>query len=388
MLRRAQKHRRRVALAGGYGSFTKAEWDAIVARQRGRCADCGERKPLTVDHIVPVARGGCNFAFNIQGLCGPCNGRKNDRITDQQWSLFDGHRESKKPKKRTVPRVDPSSRAKPELKRPAVWADVCQEHTPPHCKACDRARARRNWRRNNPEPPPRVRKEPEPKVKREPKELLRGVSIPQSAYALVVAEASKRKVTIASIVAEAVLARYGDPHDESDARDDRTRDGTLPLPKAKTKRKNWTQAEVVALVLRYQETGTVTGEEQAKLIELGIIPKPEKVTLTRAVQVQADHALAYFEEMPDGQRPLAIRYAAQASSEPSPEAGGEVTSEELIANKRRELADIEDEMDRVKGHRDDLEDELEGLYEDQGIAKRELADLLNAAFTAAHQEAK
>lgn len=206
--RRAQKHRRRVKLAGGYGSFTKAEWDAIVARQRGRCVDCHERKPLTVDHVVPVSRGGCNFAFNIQGLCGPCNARKNDRITDQQFSLFDGHRESKRPRKRIGPRIRPS-RAKPELKRPAIWADACQNHSPPHCKECDRTRGRRNWRRDHPEPPPRIPREP--KVKREPKEPLRGVSIPKSAYEIVVAEASKRKVTIASLVAEAVMARYGVP---------------------------------------------------------------------------------------------------------------------------------------------------------------------------------
>jgi hypothetical protein len=91
---------------------------------------------------------------------------------------------------------------------------------------------------------------------------------------------------------------------------------TIPVASTpqKPKRKSWTQAEVVALVLRYQETGTVTGEEQAKLTELGIIPKPTKVTLTRAVEAQADHAVAYFEDMPEGQKALAIRYAIKALS--------------------------------------------------------------------------
>jgi 5-methylcytosine-specific restriction endonuclease McrA len=73
------------------GSFTRAEWDAIVKRQHGRCADCAIKpEKLTVDHIIPLAKGGCNYAFNIQALCARCNSRKNSKVAPgAQHTLFD-----------------------------------------------------------------------------------------------------------------------------------------------------------------------------------------------------------------------------------------------------------------------------------------------------------
>lgn len=81
--------RRRHRIRAAAGDFTKREWDAIVKKQRGRCADCSKKRKLTIDHIVPIAKGGCNFAFNLQGLCRPCNTRKYVRLTTPAVSLFD-----------------------------------------------------------------------------------------------------------------------------------------------------------------------------------------------------------------------------------------------------------------------------------------------------------
>lgn len=70
---RRRRHRQRAAA----GSYTRAEWEAVVRKQRGRCADCGIKvKRLTVDHIVPISKGGTNYIINIRGLCQPCNSRK------------------------------------------------------------------------------------------------------------------------------------------------------------------------------------------------------------------------------------------------------------------------------------------------------------------------
>ena len=83
-------HRRRARKRDALGSFTAAEFALIVKRQRGRCAECCDKAKLTRDHIIPLAAGGSNFAFNIQGLCHPCNVRKGARIAqDAQFSLFD-----------------------------------------------------------------------------------------------------------------------------------------------------------------------------------------------------------------------------------------------------------------------------------------------------------
>ena len=82
--------RRRIAKHGSLGSHTTAEWLAIKKKQKLKCAECGRKRLLTRDHIVPVARGGSDFAFNIQGLCRPCNSGKRDRLRPYaNSSLFD-----------------------------------------------------------------------------------------------------------------------------------------------------------------------------------------------------------------------------------------------------------------------------------------------------------
>ena len=47
--------------------------------QRGSCAYCGQAfapKDLTMDHVVPVARGGRSTKGNVVAACKPCNNKK------------------------------------------------------------------------------------------------------------------------------------------------------------------------------------------------------------------------------------------------------------------------------------------------------------------------
>jgi len=74
-VRRAMRHRRR-ELVRGKPSFTAVEWSALVAQYEGRCAYCGERGLLQVDHRTPLARGGANTIDNILPACGRCNLKK------------------------------------------------------------------------------------------------------------------------------------------------------------------------------------------------------------------------------------------------------------------------------------------------------------------------
>lgn len=86
---RAKQNRRRAKKALALGSHTNAEWLAIVKKQKDRCANCHRKTKLQRDHIVPISRGGSNFAFNIQGLCISCNASKHAKITTPVVSLFD-----------------------------------------------------------------------------------------------------------------------------------------------------------------------------------------------------------------------------------------------------------------------------------------------------------
>lgn len=49
----------------------------------GRCAECGGREHLEVDHIIPVSRGGTSGRDNLQALCRKCNRIKRVRLSVQ-----------------------------------------------------------------------------------------------------------------------------------------------------------------------------------------------------------------------------------------------------------------------------------------------------------------
>lgn len=78
----AKAHRRRAREKGAEGSYSDSDWRAIVKQQDGRCLACGKKRKLTVDHVIPLDKGGSNNPENLQGLCGRCNSRKGTDTTD------------------------------------------------------------------------------------------------------------------------------------------------------------------------------------------------------------------------------------------------------------------------------------------------------------------
>lgn len=81
----ATKRRRRAAIrASGAYRFTGADWKRCVDRLGGRCFYCGEIGPMTMDHVVPVVRGGTHGAGNIVPACMSCNCHKQGR-TVAEW---------------------------------------------------------------------------------------------------------------------------------------------------------------------------------------------------------------------------------------------------------------------------------------------------------------
>ena len=84
----ALESRRRARKAGNGGSHTVAEWATKCAAFNDCCAYCGQSKPLTRDHVVPLSRGGTDDIANIVPACQSCNSRKNAQtgheFTNQQ----------------------------------------------------------------------------------------------------------------------------------------------------------------------------------------------------------------------------------------------------------------------------------------------------------------
>lgn len=75
-------HRRRDRVRGTASHFSQAEWRELCAKYDQRCLCCGQQKPLSPDHVVPISRGGSNAIENIQPLCRQCNQTKGAKTID------------------------------------------------------------------------------------------------------------------------------------------------------------------------------------------------------------------------------------------------------------------------------------------------------------------
>jgi 5-methylcytosine-specific restriction endonuclease McrA len=81
-IQKASKQNRR---ARSKGRFTANEWKELKAVYNYRCLCCGEIEPrilLSVDHVIPLVKGGSNTIDNIQPLCVSCNSKKGTKTTD------------------------------------------------------------------------------------------------------------------------------------------------------------------------------------------------------------------------------------------------------------------------------------------------------------------
>lgn len=85
--KRASEQRRRSAKIGnGVFEISKKEISKIIS---SACVACGSYDKMTMDHIIPLSRGGKHSIGNLQPLCFSCNSSKNNR-TMTEWLLSKG----------------------------------------------------------------------------------------------------------------------------------------------------------------------------------------------------------------------------------------------------------------------------------------------------------
>ena len=80
-VRKAAHQRRRSRLYGNGGSYTAHEWASLCSWFGNICLLCGATD-ITVDHVLPLSKGGTNTIGNLQPLCGRCNMSKHNHYVD------------------------------------------------------------------------------------------------------------------------------------------------------------------------------------------------------------------------------------------------------------------------------------------------------------------
>lgn len=74
---RVRNHNKRTT-----GKITKGTFGTLIDRDGNKCLGCLKSPPevrLSIDHILPISRGGTNDISNLQILCVPCNSAKGAR---------------------------------------------------------------------------------------------------------------------------------------------------------------------------------------------------------------------------------------------------------------------------------------------------------------------
>jgi 5-methylcytosine-specific restriction endonuclease McrA len=91
-VKRAREQAYRARKIAAAGSFTGAEWRALLQRWGDVCAYDGAPGPLEADHRTPLSRGGTNYIDNILPACRSCNGRKHTMTEEEFRALLAAER--------------------------------------------------------------------------------------------------------------------------------------------------------------------------------------------------------------------------------------------------------------------------------------------------------
>lgn len=74
----------RARLFNSEGSFTVDEFRQKCLEYNNSCAYCKQEcESLTVDHVIPLSKGGSNYISNIVPACLSCNSKKRDLSVDE-----------------------------------------------------------------------------------------------------------------------------------------------------------------------------------------------------------------------------------------------------------------------------------------------------------------
>lgn len=62
------------------GKLDLVAWKIKLEELNHKCQICGTMERITIDHIIPLTKGGTNYIDNLQPLCLSCNSSKGNKI--------------------------------------------------------------------------------------------------------------------------------------------------------------------------------------------------------------------------------------------------------------------------------------------------------------------
>lgn len=79
-------------------NLSKGDWAEAVVHFDFKCAYCGKREKITVDHFYPFSKGGLLTKNNIIPACSSCNSSKSNHLFEEWYKkqpFYDKHREKR-----------------------------------------------------------------------------------------------------------------------------------------------------------------------------------------------------------------------------------------------------------------------------------------------------
>ena len=86
------RKRRKYNQRGASGAFTEEQLSARIVYYGGRCFYCNSDNATTIDHRIPISKGGTNWPSNLVPCCKSCNSRKRDKTETEFREWLIGYR--------------------------------------------------------------------------------------------------------------------------------------------------------------------------------------------------------------------------------------------------------------------------------------------------------
>ena len=79
-----------IAFSFDFQPVSKHLRDKVFQRDKFKCVYCGN-EASTIDHVVPIERGGHNLQQNLVAACRSCNSSKGNRLLEEwkpdEWEI-------------------------------------------------------------------------------------------------------------------------------------------------------------------------------------------------------------------------------------------------------------------------------------------------------------